>query len=612
MSFKELSDKEHILLRPSMFIGSTSFTNQSYLIKGKLVNLNIVPGLLKIINEIIDNSVDEFIRTAGKHANKIVIEINKDFDGEYVSVTDNGRGIPVIKHPNGYQPVICWSKPRAGSNFDDARVTMGMNGYGSCLTNYFSKIFIGETSDGSNKLNYINENDVEKVSVVESKLRYTKVKFYPNYAHFETDSLTQDHITYLSDRIENLAISFPGIEFKLLIKNMTMVYKAKSPLELKKMYGDSAVVQKTDKMLLLIASSGDREEFSQLTYASGLHLSSGGSHIDYIISQLCDELKVLIKKKHKIEVLPNQIKQHIILVTYMSGFPDMKFESQTKNMLTNPRKDVASFLDIDFIKLAKDVLDNEHIITPMINSILLKQQQAELMRLAKAQKQLKRKNIPGYIHASGDDASIKRLFITEGESAMGPFISVRNPATDGGYPLKGKVLNALKAKPSEILANVEYSDLISILGLEIGKPVDFDQLKYKNIMIMTDADVDGQSIYCHLINFFSLWPELITNGVVKRVITPLFICRKIKNKKIISEKKYFSIDEYNEALSKKIIDKTWIIKYNKGLGSLDNIAYSDIVKNTEYETVVWTDDSREWLNIAFGNDADLRKSWLIG
>ena len=150
--FKILDDREHILQRPSMYVGSISTEEQIdfNLIDEKISyhTVNVVPGLLKIINEIIDNSVDEAIKTKFEYANEISIDI----DSTQVTVQDNGRGIPVVKHPEGYQPYLCWGRAKAGSNFNDDKnhTQIGMNGVGSFLTAVYSKQFIGETSDGSN------------------------------------------------------------------------------------------------------------------------------------------------------------------------------------------------------------------------------------------------------------------------------------------------------------------------------------------------------------------------------------------------------------------------------------------------------------------------------
>ena len=161
-TFKVLTDEDHILLRPSMYIGSVDESE----IYGYFVNINkntatssyksikVIPGLLKIINEIIDNSVDEHIRTNGKYATKIDITMKENLDSFEVSVADNGRGIPVVRVPevNEYRPVLSWGRARSGTSFEESRISLGTNGVGSFATYVFSHSFKGETHDGSNCL----------------------------------------------------------------------------------------------------------------------------------------------------------------------------------------------------------------------------------------------------------------------------------------------------------------------------------------------------------------------------------------------------------------------------------------------------------------------------
>ena len=147
---KHLSDEEHVLLRPHMFIGSTSKEKYTQFIINEYRDIEYIPGLLKLVNEIIDNSVDVAIKTNFKYGNKIEIDMTED----YVRVKDNGTGIPVVKVQDRYSkdvwnPVMSWTYTKAGTNFDDsiedARQSIGMNGVGSTVVSIFSKKFVGET-----------------------------------------------------------------------------------------------------------------------------------------------------------------------------------------------------------------------------------------------------------------------------------------------------------------------------------------------------------------------------------------------------------------------------------------------------------------------------------
>ena len=150
---KKLTEREHILTRPTMYIGAVDLTTSNEYIlsddKIEYKEVKYVPGLIKIINEIIDNSVDVAIKTNFKSSNEISVKITSD----EVQVQDNGTGIPIKKNDDGhYLPELCWNHARAGSNFDDDknRTQIGMNGVGSYATACFSKKFIGNTDDGIN------------------------------------------------------------------------------------------------------------------------------------------------------------------------------------------------------------------------------------------------------------------------------------------------------------------------------------------------------------------------------------------------------------------------------------------------------------------------------
>ena len=192
---KILSDIEHCLLRPAMYLGSVAYKERSdyFLEDDKIVygTRSYVPALVKMIDEILDNAVDEFIRTDGEHADQIKIKVTPDT----ITIRDNGRGIPVVEEESTgeYGPVLAWGRMKAGSNFedDDGRMTAGMNGVGAALCNIFSTEFRGETSDGAKKLVYTTKNnmDTNDVKVSNSPMRYTQVSFSPDFSRLECDGI---------------------------------------------------------------------------------------------------------------------------------------------------------------------------------------------------------------------------------------------------------------------------------------------------------------------------------------------------------------------------------------------------------------------------------------
>lgn len=603
--FKILDEREHILVRPSMYIGSTSAEMHKDYVDGVYTELTIVPGLIKIINEIIDNSTDEFIRTGGKFANRITVDIGSPLDPDEITISDNGRGIPVEQLDGVYKPEIAWTRARAGSNFsDDAnRVTMGMNGVGSFATNVFSTYFTGVTSDGKNRIEVkCSNNGVVDSSIVTKTNKTsmgTKVSFVPDLKKLGGLShITKDHLIVIKNRLTNLSVCFPGLTFVFNGEEI----KFKSIKELARQYGEDSLPYDFGGMKLFIANSGADQEFRLISYVNGLHLKNGGSHVDFIIFGIIDALRPLIKKKHKIEVMPGQIRQHLLLGVYAAGFKNLKFDSQTKERLTNSKVEIEAHINgtVDFTKIAKQILATDSIVMPIIEAILAKKEFADRMALAKSQKNAKKVKIAKHIAATSRNPHDKTLFIMEGGSAINSLIAVRNSALHGGYPLKGKVMNVRGKKPVDIIKNKELAELMAVLGLNFGdKNL---QLNYGRICIMADADVDGYAISCLLINFFSLWPELFAEGRVNIVSTPKYIARK--GKSVVS---YYSTEEYKAANT-----VGWDVDYIKGLGTLPKEAYKEIINNPRLTCVTSkTDNDSKSLEMAFGDSADARKLWLM-
>jgi DNA topoisomerase-2 len=601
--FKELTDAQHMRIRPAMYIGSVATEEVSGMFFGEHQTLKVIPGLLKIISEIIDNSIDEAIRTDFKFANKIHIDFVKQENGLEndtwrITVEDNGRGIPVVKHGENYQPVLAWTRARAGSNFSDDRETIGANGVGSFATAVFSSEFIGETSDGKNYLKMVTADHakVKSINVKASTKQFTKVSFVPDLSAFGILVISDDHINFIKDRIENLAACYPSITFTFNSEKI----KIKNAKEYASKYCTEFVISQDEKNVLIFGPSGEQEEFRLHSYVNGLWIKNGGSHVNYVLDQIVVTLKEHIRKKHKIDVLPNQIKQHLTFVSILRGFVNMKFDSQTKERITNTASEVATHLGgIDFDKISKQILNTPAILDPMIQAILFKKEQAEARELAKKQKSTAKIRVVNHIAATDSDPEKRILYIVEGLSAVGCHISVRNPKTDGAYPLKGKVMNVRGMKPVDIIKNKEISELLSIIGLSFGKPA--TDLNYGKIAIFTDSDTDGDHIFALLMNLFSNWPELFTEGRINRCTAPLYYCTKGKDLK-----SFYSKDEYEAANV-----RGYTVDYFKGLGSMPKEVYKQCLQNPRFIKVNATAADFEKLEMAFGDSADGRKNWML-
>src|SRR5574344_1317434 len=223
---KKLTESMHILMRPTMYIGAVNKTlTKEYILENDKIEfkaIDYVPALIKIINEIIDNSVDVAIKTNFKVSNEISIKMEKDC----ITVQDNGTGIPVQKNSDGhYLPELCWGHARAGSNFEDDknRTQIGMNGVGSFATNCFSTKFVGKTDDGkkSYTITFSNgaESFTEKVQSTSGTIG-TSVKFWPNLARLNQTEIDDVHMNIIQQRLINLSMSFPEIAFKIKKKKI--------------------------------------------------------------------------------------------------------------------------------------------------------------------------------------------------------------------------------------------------------------------------------------------------------------------------------------------------------------------------------------------------------
>ena len=598
-TFKVLDDRQHCLLRPAMYIGSVTPEPHSAIVNYSYQTKTIVPGLIKIIEEILQNSVDEYIRTQGQFANKIDITINNTVQGTEITISDNGRGIPVKLIGEDYQPVLAWTKLKAGSNFDDTnRVGAGMNGVGSSLTNIFSTSFIGTTCDGSKKIIVTCSDNMSSIDykITKSSQRGTEVRFVPDLEKFHLTEFTQDHLDIIRDRITNLAIMFESITFtfngeKIKFRNIKQVAKN---------FHESAISIENDNIAMVFAPAGDDEEFRCLSYVNSIYVKNGGTHVDYVLNRIIEDVRAFVKRKHKIDVLPNQIRQHLLFASWIRNFPSPKFDSQAKERITNSTGEISSVLGgLDYEKIAKQILNTPEIIDPMIAAILYKKELAEQAALAKKQKSAAKIRVVNHIQATDPDPENRILYIVEGLSSIGCHISVRNKLTDGAYPLKGKVMNVRGMKPIDIVKNKEIFELMTILGLEFGKPA--KNLNYGKIAIFSDMDADGDHIFCLLMNLFSHWETLFTEGRIVRCIAPLYVCTNGK-----SIKRFYDEESFAQFDSSK-----WTVDRFKGLGSMPKEIYRECLQDPQFLRISADAKDFEKLEMAFGESADERKKWLL-
>lgn len=604
--FQILTPREHVRMRIGMYMGSAAKEEVERFILGKWTKATYVPALSKMIDEILDNSIDEAIRTQFKFANKIDVSI----DGNTVTVTDNGRGIPqeeVDDSATGEKisrPVAAWTRVNAGTSFNDERVTIGTNGVGSSATNFLSTSFIGKTWQKDVALEVRCTDGGLKIEVKKSKASGsgTSVTFTPDFSLFECTSLAEfDTLRLLEDRLTSLQLAFPEITFSYNHKKIPIA-DLKRYAELFSVENASYVYERSVNLAFFFCTSVDG--FRSNSFVNGVNTRQGGSYVDMISNIVADEMAILVKKKHKIEVTRSVIKNGLTFVMFARNFVNPKFDSQTKERLTNSYGNVKDHYESCGVRelkhVARRIFDCADILEPIIAAQLAKKLADETRDAAVAQKKLKKVKVAKHIAANNQNAT---LALVEGDSALGFLLKVRDPSKIGAYPLRGIVMNTWDMKPSEVLKNKELSELVAILNLDINNPNSVDQMTYQNVATLTDADMDGAGHISPLLVafFYKFWPRLLAEKRVHITRSPIMIST---NGKIT--KWFYTYEEANEF---KVSSKGYNHRYIKGLGSLEENEYDVIINKPVFDTV--TVDDASYFQIMFGDSADLRKTFMF-
>jgi len=598
---KVLSEIEHVLHRPGMYVGDTTVgTHDKWVMDdGKIIKkkVKIVPAFLKLFDEIISNCIDEGFRTDFKYANEIKVRVE---DNGKITIEDNGRGIPVVSTKDGKtQAEQAFTNLRAGANFDDGvgNVSIGTHGLGSTLVNILSKKFIAHTDDGKKHFRLQCSKNMSEIDTEITKTKGvlgTAVSYYADFARLGMKSINKDHTQLIEKRVNDLAVCFPKIKFKY---NGRLVKSGTFKQYLSQIEKDFVILE-TAKFKVAVLPWETNE---QISFINGIDTFGGGVHVDVVSNAIGNALKDAIKKKHRLDIRVPDIKNKLLFVILTNKVGDPKFDSQTKERLTNNANDMKPIFDgVDDEKFITRIMKNEELIQPIIEALMLKKQLAEARALRKAQKTAKKKKIASHISASGKNIEDKILFITEGQSAISNLINVRQTAIHGGFPLRGKPRNVRELKPTDIMKNKELSELMSIIGLELGEPA--EDLNYGKIGILADADFDGFSIAALLVNFFSNWKDLFDDERILFIKSPIVIAKKKKQ-----VKRFYELRKFHEAK----LDSDWKIEYNKGLGSLSIEEYDLMINDPVTEIIEYDSGATTSLETAFGKNAIPRKAWLM-
>lgn len=595
--YQKLTDVEHVLKRPARYVGSTKpHTAMSWAVDdGKIVKKSITynPALLKLFDEIISNSVDESKRP-DSHLDTIKVKIEPN--GK-ITVEDNG-GIPVVVHKEHkqYVPEMIFSELRAGSNFDDDNTDMvtGQNGEGSSLVTILSTSFKVTTADGKNKFMQVFKNNLStrsKPSIAPDARQFTKIEFIPDYERLGCE-LDEGNMDKLIKRVYDVAGCNPKLKVSLNGKRI----KINSFKDYIKLHTDS--FQYCENEHWRVGVAGSEDGFQHVSFVNGSETHLGGTHINYVMNQIVDDLRDFFKRKHKVNVRPADIKNHMMLFVDCS-IHNPRYSSQTKEDLITEVRDYGTEFEVPKTVINKIIKSD--VIQDVLDWVESKQNAAEKAALRKSQKALSKKKVASHIPANGKDREKTTLFITEGLSAISNLVNVRDTNLHGGFPLKGKPKNINGMKPTDIVKNEELNNIMSILGLVIGEPA--TDLNYGRVAIMSDQDPDGLCIRALLVNFFSMWKELFEDERIVILQTPLIIARKGKD-----VKRYYSMADYQ-----KDVDNVagYEIEYLKGLGSLSVDEYDRAINEPIFDVVELDDDGEQRIEMAFGKDTNKRKEWLL-
>jgi len=603
--YKKLTDIEHILIRPGMYIGSIKPHKEvKYILnennKFELKEIEYIPAFIKIFDEILINSVDESKRKGSK-----LTTIKVNIDNNKIIIIDNG-GIPVIKHTEYKEwiPEMIFSNMKSGSNFNDneQRESAGTNGVGSTITNVFSTEFYISTCDGKKRFEQTFSNNMRSRStpkITTSNKNHTIISYIPDLEKFGLTAIDETHFNLIKKRVYDIA----GCNPKLKVYFNNEEIKIKSFQDYTKYYIDSCFYEEDKRWNIGIALSTDG--FQQVSFANSTETYAGGTHTDYITSQIINQLREYFNKKHKVDIKPSDLKSHLFLFIN-STIINPAFNSQTKEKLITETKDFGSEYIITN-KTIQLILKSE--IVEHILDWIQRKKDAEENKLARElNKNLNKIKVDNLIDAKGKERMKCSIFLFEGLSAGAAFRKYRVPEYQGSFSLRGKFINAMEIPNSKLVENTEVVNIMAAVGLKLGHKPDLKQIRYGKIIIAVDMDVDGNSICGLLINFFyKYWPELFDYGIISKLESPLVVVKNIKTKKKIS---FYSQTDYDTwAISNNL--KEYEVSYKKGLAALVEEEYKDIIQTPKLLTLKNNEDSKKYLNIWFGKDSNLRKIEIL-
>lgn len=593
-SIKTLSSTEHIRLRPGMYIGRLG--NGSH----------VEDGIYVLLKESIDNSIDEFTMGYGK---KIEIEL----EDRTVRVRDYGRGIPLGKL------LECVSVINTGAKYDSEtfKKAVGLNGVGQKAVNALSLHYRAQAiRDGQTKVVEFSQGKIKKDHKVAttSERNGTLIEFTPDEALFGADF--KFRAEFIEEMLWNYAFLNRGLTLTFNGKPFRSENGLKDLLQ-RKLTGGAlypiAHIEADDIELAMTHATSYGEEY--YSFVNGQHTTMGGTHLAAFREGLVQTVRNFFKKEYDAA----DIRQSVVAAIAVRVIEPV-FESQTKTKLGSAdigpggpsiRQFVGQFL--------QQHLDNWLHRNPEAADALkrkIEDSERERKELAGirniARERAKKASLHNRklrdcrVHLDSKDkrAEESTLFIVEGDSAAGSLTSCRDVQTQAVFALKGKPLNTYGLTKKVIYENEEFHLLQSALNIEEG----IENLRYNRVVIATDADVDGMHIRLLLLSFFlQFFPELITNGHIRILETPLF---RVRNKR---ETRYCYSEAEKQAALMKLGQNAEVTRF-KGLGEISADEFKDFIgENIRAEKVSMEllHNTGELLSFYMGKNTPSRQQFII-
>ena len=595
-NIRSLDWKEHIRMRPGMYIGKLGDGSSAD------------DGIYILLKEVLDNSIDEYVMGAGK-----TIEIS--IQGDKVIVRDYGRGIPLGK------VVDVVSKMNTGGKYDSRafKKSVGLNGVGTKAVNALSTYFrVESTRDGKSASAEFEQGNLTHQELLDetSRRKGTKVSFVPDASIFKNYKFRSE---YVAKMLKNYVYLNPGL---------TIVFNGEryfSENGLKDLLSDT--INKEDRLYDIIHLQGDdievaithsKTQYSEEyhSFVNGQHTTQGGTHQAAFRESVVKTIREFFNKNYD----ASDIRKSIVSAISIKVMEPV-FESQTKTKLGSTEMGgglptVRTYIN-DFVKTQ---LDNYlHKNTPAAEALQRKILQAErerkdlsgIRKLARERAKKaslhnkKLRDCRVHLSDSKNERNLEStLFITEGDSASGSITKSRDVNTQAVFSLRGKPLNCYNMTKKIVYENEEFNLLQAALNIEDS----MEDLRYNNIVIATDADVDGMHIRLLLITFFlQFFPELIKEGHLYILQTPLF---RVRNKK---ETIYcYSEQERRDAIA-KLSGKPEITRF-KGLGEISPDEFVHFIGDDMRLDPVMLDKDKsieELLSFYMGKNTPKRQEFII-